>query len=244
MNLLIDIGNTLVKLSVTNRESFIHTETVPDITEDILQRIVRSFPDIKKAIWVSVRKGSPSWLAWIKGTLPKVIQLNYETAVPIKIRYETPETLGMDRVAGLAGAWSLFPGKRILVIDAGTAITYDVLSSKGEFEGGNISPGIGMRFRALHQLTGKLPLVENPGAFDLYGRNTHDAIASGVLRGVLSEATHYIEQVRKEDPNSIIIISGGDANFFGKNIKSAIFVNQNIVSIGLDNILEFNTKEL
>ncbi len=209
----------------------------------MLENFVECYPSLKRAIWVSVRQElHPSWVDFLQSRLSFVLKLTSHTPLPVRIKYKTPETLGMDRVAAVCGAHKIYPGKDILIIDAGTAITYEVLSQTGDYLGGNISPGISMRFRALHEFTNKLPLIEEFSGFPAIGTSTQEAITSGVLRGVLSEVNEYIDTFYQENPNGIVILTGGDAIFFGKNVKSTIFVNPNLIHIGLEAILEFNAE--
>jgi type III pantothenate kinase len=164
--------------------------------------------------------------------------LTHETPLPIKNLYATPQTLGCDRLAAVVGAAHLYPNQNLLVIDAGTAITYELLSAKGEYLGGNISPGISLRFKALHHYTGKLPLCERADSYAPVGTDTQSAIAAGVLNGVLYEVQANVEQFSLKIPNLIAILTGGDADFFANRLKKPIFVVCDLVLIGLNRILE------
>lgn len=209
----------------------------------MLEDLLKQYPALSAAIWVSVRKVSPNtWLEFLFSRLSFVLELTFSTPLPVKILYDTPETLGMDRIAAICGAHKLFPEKDVLVIDAGTAITYEYLSHNGEYLGGNISPGIQMRFRALHEFTDRLPLISNATEFHPAGKSTRDAITSGVLRGILAEAQEYVDTFHADFPSGIVIFTGGDAFFFGKNLKNPIFVNPNLIHVGLEAILEFNAE--
>lgn len=243
MNLTIDIGNTLAKLSVIDNTNVLFSDSAPEINQVMLANLLTRYPSLHRAIWVSVRKEfPPSWLDFLRGRLSIVMELTSRTPLPVKISYKTPETLGMDRVAAVCGAQRIYPGKDVLVIDAGTAITYEFLSRTGEYRGGNISPGISMRFRALHEFTNRLPLVEETYDFLPAGTSTQEAIASGVLRGTLAEVNEYVNTFCQENPDGIVILTGGDAIFFGRNLKSTIFVNPNLIHVGLEAILEFNAE--
>ena len=243
MNLAIDIGNTLAKLSVIDNSNVLFSEAAPEINQDMVEKILNRYPVLTRAVWVSVRKElSPSWLEFLQSRISFIMELTPRTPLPVKINYKTPETLGMDRVAVVCGARRICPGKDVLVIDAGTAITYEFLSRTGNYLGGNISPGISMRFRALHEFTNRLPLVDKTSNFLPIGTSTQEAIASGVLRGILAEVNEYISIFYQENPNGIVILTGGDSFFFGRNLKSIIFVNPNLIHIGLEAILEFNAE--
>jgi type III pantothenate kinase len=134
----------------------------------------------------------------------------------------------------------LYPEKDILVIDAGTAITYEIVTSKGEYKGGAISPGIVLRFKSLNDHTVKLPLLEKTNEFPIIGTNTSECILSGVLNGVISEIDGYIDSVKINFPEIYVLLTGGDSNFFANKLKNSIFVNQNLLTIGLNRILELN----
>jgi type III pantothenate kinase len=171
--------------------------------------------------------------------IPFVHLLTYRSRLPFKIEYQTPDTLGTDRIASAAGAFDLYPGKDILVIDAGTAITFDYLSDNA-FKGGNISPGIKMRFKALNKFTGKLPLVMPTGIYTSPGQNTTDAITSGVITGVTYEINEYIRTFVKKHTDFEIILTGGDSGFLKDKIDYQITYMPDIVIDGLNNILEYN----
>ena len=129
------------------------------------------------------------------------------------------------------------------MIDAGTAITYDLVSEKNQFIGGNISPGLEMRFKALNHFTGKLPLVSYSDVFQPIGKNTIDAIRSGVQNGILYEIEQCIDAFNRNYQNLRIIMTGGDSNFFDKKLNYSIFVHFNLTLIGLNRILEHNAKK-
>jgi type III pantothenate kinase len=175
----------------------------------------------------------------ISANIPYVHLLSYRSKLPFKIEYETPETLGTDRIAGVAGAFSLFPKSELLVIDAGTAITYDFLS-EGIYKGGNISPGLNLRFRALHEFTGKLPLVSLADNFTKTGRNTTDAILAGVITGVTYEINEYIRTFEKKSTDFKILLTGGDSGFLKDKINYQLTYMPDIVIDGLNYILEYN----
>jgi type III pantothenate kinase len=131
----------------------------------------------------------------------------------------------------------------VLVVDAGTAITYDVINDRGQYFGGNISPGIHMRYKALHEFTRKLPLIDMIGDYPQLGRNTRDAIISGVLQGIICEVEGTIDNFSKNFPELRVVITGGDAGFFDKKLKKTIFVVPNLVLLGLNSILQYNLND-
>jgi len=140
----------------------------------------------------------------------------------------------------VVGAHNLFPDSNILVIDAGTAITYDLLTAEGTYLGGNISPGIEMRFKALNQFTGKLPKIEKADQNILFGKTTEQAIRAGVQNGVVYEIEGTINSFKDFYKNLKVIITGGDAEFFEKKLKNSFFVSPNLTNLGLNRILEYN----
>jgi len=200
-------------------------------------------PQLTKVILSSVKSQDEELNAFLVSNFEEYIKLGTETLIPIQNLYETPETLGKDRLAAAVGANELFPDQNLLIIDAGTAITYDLVSEKNEFIGGNISPGLSMRFRALNQFTGKLPLLEYNDDFQVIGRNTNDAIRAGVQNGILYEISHTIDLFNRNYQNLQIIMTGGDSNFFAGKLNYSIFVHFNITLIGLNRILEYNAKK-
>jgi type III pantothenate kinase len=147
----------------------------------------------------------------------------------------------MDRLAATIGANFLFPDFNCLVIDAGTCITCDYVDHEHNYRGGSISPGLAMKFQALHTFTQKLPLVEQPQQdVGLTGRNTIDAIRSGVLCGTVAELNGIIEAYSKKSSELIVLLCGGDAAFFETKLKGHIFVIPELVLIGLNRILNYN----
>ena len=198
---------------------------------------------LNQAILSSVKPVDEELIRFLSQNFQLFIELDHHTPLPIENLYETPETLGKDRIAAAVGANELFPGQNILIIDAGTAITYDVVSEKNEFLGGNISPGLQMRFKALNQFTGKLPLINYSDEFQLIGSNTEEAIRAGVQNGILYEIERTIETFNRNYENLQIVMTGGDSIFFDKKLNYSIFVHFNLTLIGLNRILEHNAKK-
>jgi len=198
---------------------------------------------LNQAILSSVKPVEEELIQFLSKNFELFIELDQHTPLPIENLYETPETLGKDRIAAAVGANELFPRQNVLIIDAGTAITYDVVSEKNEFLGGNISPGLQMRFKALNQFTGKLPLINYSDEFQLIGRNTEEAIRAGVQNGILYEIERTIETFNRNYENLQIVMTGGDSIFFDKKLNYSIFVHFNLTLIGLNRILEHNAKK-
>ena len=165
------------------------------------------------------------------------------TPVPIGNAYLTPATLGRDRLAAAVGAATLYPGRNALIVDFGTAVTLDFVSADGVFRGGCISPGMAMRFRALHEYTAALPLCDATDSAELLGRTTDEAVRLGVMNSLAFEIEGYIARMQGEIEDLCVIFTGGDTNFFAKRIKNTIFANCNLVFWGLNRILEYNASE-
>ena len=204
MNLTIDIGNSTVKAALFDGGRIV--------------RLIDGFenlPVADKTIFVSTRGDEVD----IEGAL----RFDSSTPVPLKNLYGTPATLGGDRLAAAVGAATMFPAKNVLVVDFGTAITYDVVTAAGEFLGGNISPGAGCRFRALHEFTGKLPLGALPDSSEFPARTTKEAIESGVVTGIIAETEHYIGLAKEKWGEIEIIFTGRDAEYFAERVKIPIF---------------------
>jgi type III pantothenate kinase len=242
MNIVIDQGNTVGKLAVFNAGEMLMRFVETELSTEILHSIFEKYPQITHGILSSVAKYNPDIPAFLFKKLKTFIILSSETPLPIKNKYFTKDSLGYDRIADAVGAFSNFPGVNVLVIDAGTAITIDLLTAKGEFYGGNISPGLDLRLRALHDFTKKLPKVEKKSEFPLLGKTTEEAILAGVLNGVIFELDGYIDTLKAQYPDLKIIFTGGDTKYFDKKLKNSIFADSFLNLTGLNRILEYNVE--
>jgi len=239
MNLIIDVGNTRIKLAIFNMGEIIHTES---ITKEIFT--IKLFDLIKKfkcinAIISSVSSLEKSQINDLK-TKINLIELNSTTKVPFKNNYATPKTLGVDRIALVSSAILNYPNKNVLVIDAGTCITYDFINFEGCYFGGAISPGLIMRYKSLNVYTDKLPLLEPVYVSDLVGDSTEKSIHIGIVNGVINEMNGFIDQYRKKNKDLTVVLTGGDINFLANRLKNGIFANPNFLLEGLNNILTYN----
>ncbi|MFA5300654.1 MAG: type III pantothenate kinase, partial [Lutibacter sp.] len=169
-----------------------------------------------------------------------LIELDYNTKVPFLNNYATPKTLGVDRIALVSSAFSNYPNKNVLIIDAGTCITYDFINHEGNYYGGAISPGIEMRYKALHVFTEKLPLLRPELMYQLVGDSTETSIHSGILNGVIGEIDSIVEKYRKKNTDLTVVLTGGDVNFLSNRLKNSIFANPNFLLEGLNTILTYN----
>ena len=242
MNLVIDIGNTRTKFSVFNRGEIIITVPVEEFQLSYIDVLQNEHPQLKSVILSSVKDYSPEFKKMLKTKFDTFIELDENTPLPIENCYQTKNTLGKDRIAAVVGAFDLYPNQNLLVIDAGTALTYDILNEKGQYLGGNISLGIEMRLKALNKFTGKLPLIQKKEWNKLYGTTTEEAILVGVLNGIVFEVDKTIDTFKEFYKNLKVIITGGDAEFFDKKLKNSFFVNFNLLALGLNRILEYNGK--
>lgn len=240
MNLIIDIGNTRTKFSVFNHGEEMISVPVDEFLPSHINVLLEEHPSINKVILSTVKDYSPELKQHLQQKFSCFIELTAETPLPVENCYETKETLGKDRIAAVIGAYHLYPKTNVLVIDAGTAITYDLINEKGQYLGGNISPGLEMRFKALNYFTGKLPLIEKKDFSKLYGKTTQEAILAGVQHGTVFEVDKAIDTFKEFYKNLNVIITGGDTIFFDKKLKNSFFVHFNLVAIGLNRILEYN----
>lgn len=242
MNLCIDQGNSSTKVGIFDADRLhkLFVYEVFDVVE--LQKIFEAYL-IDNCIFSSVITENDQLLACLKHSIASLIQLSHTTAIPIENRYETPETLGKDRLAAVVGAAFLRPNHDILVIDAGTAITYDFIDAQHIYWGGNISPGINLRLRSLHEFTKKLPLVEITMESALLGKDTKSAIISGALNGIVFEMDGYISNLKNKYPQLSTFLTGGSTFYFDTKLKNTIFAEKNLVLIGLNRILQYNVQK-
>lgn len=240
MNLCIDIGNTLIKVCVFDSENFVQSLVFDELGQKAINELIGKYPALENAIVSTVREEDKLLFGFLSSVLKKVVILNSETPIPIQNHYQTPETLGKDRLAAVIGANYLYPERNILVIDAGSAITYDFINESGQYKGGNIAPGLSMRFRALHEFTRKLPLLSPAEDAPLLGQNTSEAIIAGVQNSLIFEVETYIRYCSANYPELVTVFTGGDLNFFEKNIDGDIQYVPALVPIGLNRILNYN----
>ena len=240
MNLIVDIGNTSTKLAVFDGKVKISQDRINELSCEELEKVLSGIK-VQKAIVSSVKKIPPIIFELFLSNIPFVHVLSHKSKLPFRIEYDTPETLGSDRIAAVAGAFNLFEGKHVMVIDAGTALTFDFLSAN-VFNGGNISPGLAMRFKALNKFTDKLPLISVSENYSNPGRNTTDAILAGVITGVTYEINEYIRTFENKHVEFNIILTGGDGGLLKDKINYRITYMPDIVIDGLNYILEYNAK--
>jgi type III pantothenate kinase len=243
MNLCIDIGNSFAKTAVFSGSAIVNLRQSPELGVKEIDSLKSDFPEINNTILCSVRKHNQDLISHLQNEFSKVLVFDNTTAIPLTNQYKSASTLGKDRLAAIIGANNNFPDRNVLVVDAGTAITYDFVDKFNRFKGGNISPGMSLRFRALHEFTGRLPLVSPVEDVAFLADNTTDAISSGVQNGIIFEMETYIGRLKEKYNDLVIIFTGGDAKYFDKKLKYTIFVDPDLVFTGLNRILTYNVNK-
>ncbi|ARV10146.1 pantothenate kinase [Winogradskyella sp. PC-19] len=241
MNLIVDVGNTRVKFAVFDnnllkwKKSFLLSDLKTEF-----EAVIKQFPKTKRAIVSSVGRLSKKDIAIIKKDL-KLLELDSETEVPFQNNYKTPKTLGVDRIALVSGSVLKSPDQNVLIIDAGTCITYDFITDKNVYLGGAISPGLRLRYKSLNNLTANLPLLETKVPKRITGNTTESSIHSGVVLGTIYEIDGIVKAYSEKYSDLTVILTGGDAKMLSKQLKSSIFANSDFLLEGLNYILEFNS---
>ncbi len=238
MIVVVDAGNTNVKWYVF--ENGIILRSVRSTYDDFFSSSVGFGNEtFEKAVICNVSAYDTAEIM-AKFPVATYYEFTHSSKIPMKIAYATSETLGLDRIAAAIGANLLSPDRHKLVIDFGTAITVDFVEKNNTFIGGNISLGLHARFKALHEYTGKLPLIETVDSVGEIGKTTHEAVVNGVVLGIKYEIEEYIRFYEAKYQDVAIFFTGGDCHFFEKNIKNTIFAHQNLVALGLYVILKYN----
>lgn len=242
MNLILDIGNSRSKIAVFNEGKLERKFALENpLTADVLFALEALPPKGSYAMLASTSIVDEQLLQALSNHYT-LLQLLPTTPVPINNHYRTPHTLGRDRLAVAVAAKQLYTGENCLVIDAGTCITYELITAEGDYLGGNISPGVSMRLRAMNTFTAKLPLVERQRLDSDIGYSTETAIRIGAILGTSMEVSGFIAHYEKKLPRLKVLLTGGDAelllHYFSKNIN--ITLQQDLVLIGLNEILQHN----
>ena len=239
MNLILDVGNSLLKIALFKKSQLIQkfkfTENYKKNIEDII-----SENNVTHSIISNVGRIDDSIINILKESTNLLLVSN-QLKFPFKNLYKSKNTLGQDRLALVSAAAFKFPKENVLIVDAGSCITYDFKNNNNEYLGGGISPGILMRFKSLNTFTSNLPLIDFDSIHQLIGNNTKNSINSGVINGTISEINGIIQQYCEEFKNIRIILTGGDSNFLLKRIKNSIFADQNFLLVGLNKLLEDNS---
>ena len=243
MNLIIDVGNSFVKLAVFKGSNIKHKVVIElgDFIREV-KVLRKEYTLIDRAIVSSVGKLKKKDIITISKYFDTMV-VGSETNLGFKNLYKTPKTLGVDRIALVCASISQFSDNNVLIIDAGTCVTYDFVNSENEYLGGAISPGIRLRYKSLNNLTANLPLLESKMPKNIIGGSTDESIHSGVIYGILNEIDGVIESYKLKYSDLTVILTGGDAKFLSKQLKSSIFANPNFLLEGLNFILQFNSNE-
>ena len=240
MNLVIDAGNTQIKFAVFRQNNLLHLEASPEAGfAEHVKAVFEKYPNIERAIISSVGN-LRDCAADIVSVFCEVYILTARSKVPFKNSYATPQTLGPDRIALATAGFYHNPKGNTLVIDAGTCITYDMVNDRGEYLGGAISPGLYMRYNALHEFTERLPKLTPENILDFIGNATESSTHSGVVNGLCLEIDGVIQQYRTRFQDLTVILTGGDAQFLSKRLKNTIFAHSNFLLEGLNQLLDYN----
>ena len=240
MNLVIDIGNTSVKVYLFENDQIVSKKI---LNEASLINHVKSLSkdyNIKNIICSSVTKGYKTQLAKLFKDIEYYELSDEKLNIPFYNNYKTKNSLGQDRVGLVSAAYFKFPNANCLVVDIGTCITYDFIDSKNIYHGGAISPGIKMRYNSLNKFTSNLPLLKFKNVDKIIGYSTDESIHIGVSNGIIGEINEYINRLEEKYLKLNVIITGGDSAFLLNKIKNAIFEDQDFLAIGLNNILKYN----
>jgi type III pantothenate kinase len=241
LNLAIDIGNTRIKTGVYEGDRLIEKSVSEDILPEKLIELATNH-NIKNIILSTVAKSLEKKIIDRLKKNYYFLELDADTPLPVQNLYKTPITLGKDRLAAIVGAYTHYPDSNCLVIDAGSCITYDILTSEGKFLGGNISPGVKMRLKAMNAFTENLPIPEDKITGLNWGNTTDSALLNGAKLGTILEMQGFIDLCTSEFGTTNIFLTGGDAVFFANKLKKKIFVHSNLVLTGLNKILNYNVE--
>ena len=242
MLITIDVGNSRIKVAVFEQSKQIEMFVFdPKEAKKKIEKILKKYPNTQDSVISSVGNFDLEALNLLKSKTALQL-ISHETKFPFTSLYTTPKTLGIDRMVVAAGAVLNYPNQNRLVIDAGTCITYDFIDQNNNYLGGAISPGINIRYKSLNNYTAKLPLLSKHNTDNFIGNSTENAIHSGVINGVCYEIDGFISQYSFKNQDLTIILTGGDADFLAKRLKSTIFANSNFLLESL-NLLSIYLNE-
>ena len=238
--MVIDIGNTRMKVALFVKNELDGVLTFSNRAHKQVAELIEN-AQAQRGI-ISNVTNLPQPVSEVFQENLKILEFNHTTRLPIEIDYSTPTSLGTDRIANAVGAYKAYPKTNVLIIDFGTCIKFDVITAKGVFKGGAISPGVQMRFKAMHQMTGMLPLIKEWSENDEHwpGKNTKGSMVSGVIEGIHAEILRYIDLGNEHYNKLTVIATGGDFSFFDKAFKNIIFANPYLTLHGLHEILLYN----
>ena len=243
MLLAIDVGNTKIKGAVFEGDALIEKITF-DKTElkKNIENIFKAHPKITQSILSSVGEDKNELQLLLKEKSMLTV-IDHNSLFPFHNKYATPATLGIDRMVLAAGAVLSFPGKNRLVMDAGTCITYDFIDANNNYFGGAISPGLMMRYEAMHNFTAKLPLLYPEIPLNYIGDSTANSMHSGAVNGLVYEIEGFISRYSEEYKDLTIILTGGDTEFLAKRLKNTIFANSNFLLESLNSLYLYKNQK-
>lgn len=240
MNLALDIGNTRSKIGLFDKHDLQESKVITDWDSHTLIDYCHK-KGVQKIILSSVAAPDIP----MQKTLAQhfdLLELTHQTPLPFKNRYTTPHTLGKDRLAAVSGAQALLPGQHCLVVDCGTCIKYDILTSESEYLGGNIAPGAKMRAKAMHTFTARLPDVSMEMPADFIGTSTETALQNGAFLGAVMEIEHFVGRFQTRFDPLQVLLTGGDTAFFQPFLNiNRLRTEPHLTLYGLNNILNFNS---
>jgi len=243
MNLIVDAGNTRAKLAVFDKDRILVKKIAPyDTIKNEIDGIFNEFSGIDKAVVSSVANLDETLIEGLSSRV-KTHVLSHESTFNFTNLYETPTTLGVDRIALVSAAAKYFQYQNVLIIDAGTCITFDFKNNRNEYLGGAISVGLQMRYNALNHYTSNLPKLEPEKSSSFIGTSTETAIHSGVMNGLVQEIDGVISQYSQRYKHLTVILTGGDAKMFAEYLKNSIFADSNFLLKGLNTILDYNKNK-
>lgn len=239
-SLIIDIGNSRTKLAIFNNDDLVKTIIIDQVNEATIDNILAHTPSITQCIISNVGEQSNLTYKIVKQKIEQTLNFDSELKIPIENLYETPETLGKDRLAAAIGANYIFPNQDIIIIDAGTAITYEFVNAKNQYLGGYITPGIQTRLNSLNYYTSQLPLLTPEIIDNKIGKTTRAAMLGGLQKSVTGEFKEVLSMFNLEADKIKLILTGGNTDYFDKLLKNYKFVPLEITLIGLNRLLNYN----
>ena len=241
MNFVVDFGNTRIKAAIFSGTELQHSYVFNSLAG--LIEGLKQMPDFTNCLIASVTNAHQEFIKALPKGKPTILY-TAATPIPLKNLYKSAQTLGSDRIAASVGAFSFYPNQNVLTIDAGTCIKYNFVNAANEFLGGAISPGLAMRLKAMKEFTHALPLIELDKNYeDLIGINTFDSMLSGAQIGAVAEVDGIITKYLLNYANLQVVLTGGDADYLGKQLKNRLFANQNLLLYGLNTILNYNIEK-
>jgi len=238
--LIVDIGNTLAKFFLYHKGLCVAEKRVTlGRFDDMAKSLILDHPDLKGLIYSDVSNKVGEFLEKFSAQFP-ITAVHSQMKLPFENHYESPNSLGSDRIVLVAAACKNYPNTNVLIIDLGSCITYDFLDSNGIYHGGAISPGFDMRYKSMHHYTGNLPLLEAKKPKNPRGKNTDQAIHAGIYFGILDEINSRMEYYEHKYDSLTVILTGGDANKLPKTLKNSIFAHSNFLAEGMLHLLKLN----